>query len=99
MEKSINQQLADAMSQVAENLNKAAAIPNAQNLHGQGGLLAGQGIDRNVITAMIRPQGIGSVLPLIPSVYETRRSRLSSVLWKTAQTVRKSRVPMRPLAI
>ena len=70
MEKSINQQLADAMSQVAENLNKAAAIPNAQNLHGQGGLLAGQGIDRNVITAMIRPQGIGSVLPLIPSVYE-----------------------------
>lgn len=70
MEKTINQQLADAMSQVAENLNKAAAIPNAIPLHGQGGLLAGQGIDRNVITAMIRPQGIGSVLPLIPSVYE-----------------------------
>ena len=70
MEKSINQQLADAMSQVADNLNKASAIPNATLLHGQGGLLSGQGIDRNVITAMMRPYGIGSVLPLIPSVYE-----------------------------
>lgn len=70
MEKSINQQLADAMSQVADNLNKASAIPNATLLHGQGGLLSGQGIDRNVITAMMRPYGIGPVLPLIPSVYE-----------------------------
>jgi len=68
MEKTVNQQIADAMAQVAENLNKAAAIPNATPLHGNGGLLSGQGIERDVLTAMIRPQGIGSILPLIPSV-------------------------------
>lgn len=70
MDKTVNQQIADAMAQVAENLNKAAAVPNATRLHGNGGLLSGQGIERDVLTAMIRPQGIGSVLPLIPSVYE-----------------------------
>lgn len=70
MTKSINQQLADAMSQVAENLNKASDTPDALPMHGQGGLLSGQGIDRDVITAMVRPSGVGRILPLIPSIYE-----------------------------
>lgn len=70
MDKTVNQQLADAITMIAENLNKAAAVPNATRLHGNGGLLSGQGIERDVLTAMIRPQGIGAVLPLVPSVYE-----------------------------
>lgn len=70
MEKNVTQQLYEAMKGITDNLEKAASTQNATPLHGQGGLLSGQGIERDVITAMMRPYGIGSVLPLIPSVYE-----------------------------
>lgn len=68
--KNVTQQLYEALAEVTKNLEKAASSQNATPLHGQGGLFSGQGIDRNVITAMVRPYGIGAALPLVPSVYE-----------------------------
>lgn len=38
-------------------------------LHGPGGIWTGPGIDRDVVTAHVRPFGIDAVLPLIPTVY------------------------------
>lgn len=37
-------------------------------LHGSGGIFTGPGLERDIITAHIRPQGIASHLPLLPSV-------------------------------
>lgn len=51
----------------------AATSPNAQQLHGLGGIFAGPGLERDVITAHVRPFGISSVLPLMPSVNEDPR--------------------------
>lgn len=42
-------------------------------LHGSGGLFSGPGLERDVITAHIRPYGIASQLPLLPSVNEDPR--------------------------
>ena len=42
-------------------------------LHGSSGIFAGPGLERDVVTAHVRPQGISSVLPLIPSVNEDPR--------------------------
>lgn len=67
MKKDVTQQLAEAMSQILE---KAASTQNATLFHGQGGLLSGQGIERDVITAMVRPYGIGAHLPLLGTIFE-----------------------------
>lgn len=45
----------------------------AQRLHGLGGLFSGPGLEREVITAAVRPYGIGAMLPLLPSVNEDPR--------------------------
>lgn len=45
----------------------ASSTPNAMPLHGNGGLWAISGLDREVINAKIEPFGIGSILPYIPS--------------------------------
>jgi len=42
-------------------------------LHGSAGIFSGPGLDRNVITAHIRPSGLGGMLPLIASVDEDPR--------------------------
>lgn len=39
-------------------------------LHGAGGIFQGPGLEREIITAMVRPYGIDGVLPLLPSVDE-----------------------------
>jgi len=39
-------------------------------LHGAGGIFQGPGLEREIITAMVRPYGIDAVLPLLPSVDE-----------------------------
>lgn len=61
-------------SALQETLDKTVATSNvAQQLHGVGGLMSGQGIERDVITAMIRPRGIATTLPLFPTVVEDPR--------------------------
>lgn len=40
----------------------------ATQLHGSGGIFSGPGLERDVITAHVRPYGLASQLPLIPSV-------------------------------
>jgi hypothetical protein len=42
-------------------------------LHGSAGVFAGPGLERDVITAHMRPHGISSVLPLFPNVDEDPR--------------------------
>jgi len=48
---------------------KQPAVP----LHGIGGIFSGPGLERDVITAHVRPMGILSVLPRIPTVTEDPR--------------------------
>lgn len=45
-----------------------AAFSTYSPLHGPGGIWTGPGLERDVISAHVRPQGIGSILPLIPTV-------------------------------
>src|SRR3990170_3124934 len=50
-----------------------AGVHTATRLHGSGGLFADARLERDIITAHVRPTGITSVLPLLPSVYEDPR--------------------------
>lgn len=60
---------AQVNKQLTELLEKTAAVPpDATPLHGQGGLWAIEGLDREIINAKIEPFGLGGVLPLLPSV-------------------------------
>lgn len=70
MNKNMNEQLADALNKAAEAVSKAGNTHQAQPLHGQGGLFSVQGIERDVISALVTPKGIASVLPLVPTVYQ-----------------------------
>lgn len=45
-----------------------ASFSTYSPLHGPGGIWTGPGLEREVISAHVRPQGIGSVLPLMPTV-------------------------------
>ena len=47
-----------------------ANLQTATPLHGLGGIFAQPGMERDVITAYVRPSGILSVLPRFPSVSE-----------------------------
>ena len=62
-------------TKVIELLGKGDATGTPYNtpLHGLGGLFSTPGLERDVVTAHIRPQGIGSSLPLLPSVDEDPR--------------------------
>ena len=53
-----------------ESSEKAAgAVHSAITLHNGGGIFGGPGgLERDVISAHVRPMGIGSMLPLLPSV-------------------------------
>lgn len=42
-------------------------------LHGSGGIFAVPGLERDILTAHMRPYGITSVLPRIPTVYQDPR--------------------------
>lgn len=73
----ILKQLADAIAQLEEkgNLHEKtpASVHDAVRLHGSGGVFQGPGLERDVITAHVRPHGLASQLPLIPSVSEDPR--------------------------
>lgn len=47
-----------------------ASSGNAVELHGVGSLFGSHSIERDVLTAHIRPFGLGSRLPVFPTVYE-----------------------------
>ena len=50
---------------------KTAATTNtAQRLHGDSGIWTGPGLDRDVLTAHVRPEGLSSLLTMLPSVDE-----------------------------
>ena len=79
----------DVLQKLADNLEKQTAIlenlskENHEKapanfgtntpLHGIGGVFSTPGLERDVINAHVRPYGISSVLPLIPSVSEDPR--------------------------
>jgi hypothetical protein len=59
------------LSILAEDKTKAAAAVNeAPLLFGDGGLWITPGLERDIITAYVRPQGLSSVIPVLPSVTE-----------------------------
>ena len=72
MDKQLIQKLvAETVAQVYEQVEKTPATQfTATPLHGSGGVFAGPGLEREVITAHIRPTGIGDRLRLLPSVSE-----------------------------
>ena len=72
-------QLADSNARLASVLEKMAADENlhtkdpattntATTLHGLTGIFNGPGLERDVISAHVRPYGISSLLPVLPSV-------------------------------
>lgn len=50
-----------------------ANFQTATPLHGTGGVFAGQGLDRTVVTAYVKPRGIVAMLDKVPSVDENPR--------------------------
>lgn len=68
------QKQAELNRQMAQLLEKDAdGTVDYTLLHGLGGLFSTPGLERDVVTAHIRPRGIGSALPLLPSVDEDPR--------------------------
>ena len=56
-----------------ESLKSATGVSNNTPLHGIGGLFNTPGMERDVVTAHIRPKGLASQLPLLPSISEDPR--------------------------
>ena len=83
MSDEVLKQIADTMAQQTALLSamqekelhtKAPANYNtATMLHGNAGIFGVPGIDRDVITAHVRPYGLASALPMIPTRYESPR--------------------------
>lgn len=67
-----------------EAAEKQAAFPTYTRLHGVGGIFAVPGMERDVISAYVRPYGIGSALPFMPSIVED--PRFGSLTGYTATT-------------
>lgn len=57
------QELIDALQLIAK-MKAVGTPPNAQYLHGRGGLLSTPGLDPNIISAMVMPQGLASTIPV-----------------------------------
>jgi len=66
-------QLLEAMSEDKLHTKTPAQWGTNTPLHGAGGIFAGPGLERDVITAHIRPRGIAPRLPLLPSVSQDPR--------------------------
>ncbi len=62
-----------------------ANFSNYAPLHGQGGILSSAALERDIVTAHMRPMaGIGALLPLLPSIYLD--PRFGSITGFTATT-------------
>lgn len=74
-----------SIAEKQESLQKTANTGgNVPLLHGNGGLWSNPAIEREVINAYVRPFGIGSQLPLLPTVIED--PRFASLTGYTATT-------------
>lgn len=82
MEEQILSQLTEAIQKQTEVLSGMSAANDKTKqahqgtytqLHGIGGIFSGQGVERDVISAHLRPQGVSSILPFIGSVSEDPR--------------------------
>jgi hypothetical protein len=61
-----------------------ASSQNANKLHGINGLFSTPGLERDILTAHVRPYGVSSILPAFPSVNED--PRFGSITGFTAAT-------------
>ncbi len=77
-------QLLEAMTEDKLHTKTPAQFGTNTPLHGAGGVFAGPGLERDVITAHVRPRGISTILPLLPSV--TQDPRFASLTGFTATT-------------
>lgn len=62
------QETIDLLAAYAMTQKDAAAGLTAQPLHGQAGLFNTPGLDNQVISTVVRPMGIGSIIPAFPSL-------------------------------
>lgn len=84
MEKLVEQN-AQLLNILAQNQVKSATgTPTNTVLHGLGGIWSGAGVERDVVSAHIRPLGLGQQLRRIASVFED--PRFSSLTGYTATT-------------
>jgi hypothetical protein len=67
-----------------ESHEKLANFSTYTPLHGSGGIFAVPGLERDIITTHMRPSGITSILPRIPTVYQD--PRFGSLTGYTAPT-------------
>lgn len=66
-----NADIMAALQKQSEMVQKTPAqFQTANRLHGNGGLFSTPGLEREIITAHIRPSGIGGMLPLLANVDE-----------------------------
>jgi hypothetical protein len=69
---------AKALEQIADkedgdHLKTPAAFSTYTPLHGSGGIFSTPGIERDIVTAHVRPYGINDRLPLLPSIDQDPR--------------------------
>lgn len=64
----IAQIVASALSGQKHALTYPAGTPVNNYVHGNGGLFSTAGLDQDVFSTIVAPQGIGSVLPVYPSI-------------------------------
>jgi hypothetical protein len=68
--------IANALIEAAKDEEKEKAVGNFSAytpLHGSGGIFSGPGLERDVITAHVRPYGISGQLPMLPSIDQDPR--------------------------
>lgn len=73
-----------ALKEMTDKLKSAGSTMTANKLHGINGLLSTPGLERDVISAVITPRGIGGTIPLLPSTQED--PRFASITGITATT-------------
>jgi len=61
------------LKEAADKLKTVGTSQTANKLHGINGLFSTPGLERDVISAHVRPHGFASMLPLLPSVTEDPR--------------------------
>lgn len=73
LEALLTRQTAALEALAARGVKTPAGTQTAVSLHGRAGIFKGPGLEREVITAYVRPTGIGQFLPKLPSVDEDPR--------------------------
>lgn len=76
--------LTDLVSKMGDQNKAVGTTHTAVRLHGTGGIFSTPGLERDIISAYVRPMGIASVLPAFPNVDEN--PRYGSITGFTATT-------------